>query len=283
MSTTSSIGIDDNLSARQTCVAMRTTNHELTRRIDMISNITLEQTTNLLVAYFCNHPWNQDVDDILSDALQHLLVCFLFCESVLHRRHNELVVLSAYHNGMYALWLAIITIFNRHLTLGVRTQISHLLAVRTDIGHHLPLPADVSQHPQNAMREVERQRDTILRFVRSITKHHTLVASTLLLRVLTFHTTVDVTALFVDGIQHTTTFAVKLVRRLRVTNPVDGFTCNLLKIHIDIALHLASQHHLTRRDQCLASHLRVGVVSQQIVQHSVADLVSHFVGMSLRY
>ena len=283
MRTTTTIRIHDNLSARQTRVTMRATNHELTRRVHMILDVSLEEVLHPFVIHLGNHSGNQHMDDIFPDASQHLLISFLLRKSILRSRHNKLVVLGAHHDGVHALRLAIIPIFNRHLTLGIRSQIRHFLAVGTDIGHHLSLPADVSQHLQDAMREVERQRHTVLRLVRGITKHHALITRTLIFRILAFHASVNVTTLFMDGIQHATTLPIKLIRGFRVTNPVDGFTCNLLKIHIGIAFHFTSQHHLPRRDQRFASHLRLRVVCQQIVQHSIADLVSHLVGMSLRH
>ena len=151
MRTTTSVGVNDNLPTRQACVAMRTTNHKLSRWVDMISDALFEQSTHLLVTNLGNDTWNQDVDDILLDACQHLLVSLFLCESILGIRHDELVMLGAHHNGMDALRLVIIAILNGHLTLGIRTQISHLLPIGTSVSHHLCFSSDVSQHTQDAM------------------------------------------------------------------------------------------------------------------------------------
>ena len=53
-----------------------------------------------------------------------------------------------------------------------------------------------------------------------------------------------------------------------------------LQIDVSLGLDFASQNYLSCCHECFASHLRIGVEGKQLIQHGIADLVSHLVGMT---
>ena len=105
VSTLASVGIDNDLTARQSRVTVRSADDELTRGIDMIDDVVVEEGEYFFIALSL-HAWNQHIDDIVFDLLQHECI-------VVH----ELVVLRGYHDGVDALRNAFVAVFNGHLTL----------------------------------------------------------------------------------------------------------------------------------------------------------------------
>ena len=94
------------------------------------------------------------------------------------------------------------------------------------------------------MRQVERKRHIVLRLIGSISKHHTLVASTLVHRILTLHTAVDVGTLLMNGREHATRITLKHVLTLRITNLIDYLTSYELEIYVSTRFHLTGNHYL---------------------------------------
>ena len=115
------------------------------------------------------------------------------------------------------------------------------------------------------MGQVERDGHIVLRLIGGITKHHTLVASTLLVLVAVVDTTIDVGTLLMDGTEDTTRVAVELVLRLRIADALDGVAGNGLQVDIYIAAHLTHDDYLTCGDKRLDGTARLVVVSQELV------------------
>ena len=176
-------------------------------------------------------------------------------------------MLGAQHNGFDAQWGAVVIVFNRDLALGIRTQVRHLFS---------PL-ADVRKLAQQTVAQLQRQRHEVVRFAARVPKHHALVARPLVFWGLTFHALVDVRTLLVDGTQHPTRRRVKLVLALRVTDARDGVPRDLLHVEVRLRLHLPGQHHLPCGHQRLASHLRLRIKRQKVIdqriRHRIGDLV----------
>ena len=193
----------------------------------------------------CEHTGHEDVDYVATDLFHHLAVCLKLCFRRIVCGKDELVVLCAHHNGVNTHGCVVVVIFYGHLTLGIGAQIGHLLSFATNFGQHL----------QQAVREVERKGHVVLCLIGGIAEHHTLVAGTLLFAVLTVHTTVDVTALFVNSREHTTGIALEHVLALGVADAVDHLAGNALQVHISLCLYFTSQHHLACGNKRLASHL----------------------------
>ena len=271
MSTTTTIGVNNDFASSQTRVAMRTTNDEFARWIHMIFDAWGEEVPNVLIVDFLHHPRYENLLHILLDFREHLLVGLLLVEQ--QSRFHKIVVLRGNNDGVNAQRLSIVAVLNRHLTLRVWTQVSHLLAFATN----------VSQRPQDVMAQVERQRQIVFSLIHGITKHHALVASALVFRFLALHTTVDITALLMNGIEYATALCLKLILGFRIANPLDGFTRHFLQIDVGIRLHFACYYHLSSGHKRFTSHLGIGIVCQQIVQNSITNLVGHLVRMSLTH
>ena len=176
MGTLAAVGVDDDFTARQACVAVGATDDELARRVNVVLDVEAEEVEHLLRVYMLLHPWHEDVDDIVLDAGQHPFV------------RVEFVVLGRDDDGVDALGNAFIAILHGNLALGVRTQVGHLFA----------LLADVGQCAHDEVSQVERDGHIALRLVGGVTEHHTLVAGTLFVLILAVDATVDVLALFME-------------------------------------------------------------------------------------
>ena len=204
--TLAAVGVDDNLATGQSGVAVGAADDELTRRIDEIMNVVVEQRQYLFATLGLDAR-NQNMDNIFVNLGQHGLV-------VVHK----LVVLRAHDDGVDALRRIVFIIFNRHLTLGVGAQ----------IGHYLAFTADIGQHFHDEMRQIERHGHVVFCFVAGITEHHALVAGTLFVFVLAVDAAVDVVALLVNSRQNAARIAVKLVFSLRVADALDGLSGDVL-------------------------------------------------------
>ena len=106
---------------------------------------------------------------------------------------------------------------------------------------------------------------------------------TLVVVTLSVNATIDVCTLLVYGGENAARVAVKLVLGLRVANLLDGVAGNGLQVDIHFTAHLAHNHHLSCGDKGLAGHASRRIVGQKLVQYCVANLVGHFVGVTLRH
>ena len=178
MGALAAVGVDDNLAAGQTGVAVRAADHKLARGVNEIFDVVAEEREHLAAVYLLLHARHEDVDDVVTYLCEHLLVV-----------GHELVVLGAHHDGVDALGHTLVAVLNGHLTLRVGTQ----------IGHHLALAANVGERAHDELCQVERHRHVVFCLVGGVTEHHALVAGTLLVLLLTADAAVDVAALLVDG------------------------------------------------------------------------------------
>ena len=172
------VGVDDDLAAGQTGVAVRAADHKLARGVNEIFDVVAEEREHLAAVYLLLHARHEDVDDVVTYLCEHLLVV-----------GHELVVLGAHHDGVDALGHTLVAVLNGHLTLRVGTQ----------IGHHLALAANVGERAHDELCQVKRHRHVVFCLVGGVTEHHALVAGTLLVLLLTADAAVDVAALLVDG------------------------------------------------------------------------------------
>ena len=118
----STISIDDNFATRQTCVSVRSANHELASWIDVQNELIVKELLHML-GQFLNHAWQQDVLDVVADAIEHLLVGLFLRDAV---GFHEFVVLSTDDDGVDAHWfMGLTVIFHCYLTLCVGTQIRY--------------------------------------------------------------------------------------------------------------------------------------------------------------
>ena len=218
MSTFTAISVNDNLTSRKTRITMRTTNHELTGRVHVISNVALfkERLHFGSRHSLFEHTRNENLNHILADLRQHLFVSSSLTTSFFGR--DEFIVLRAHHNSVDAHCTVVVIIFHRHLAFRVGTE----------IGHHLAFTANISEHNEDVVCQRKGKRHVAIRFVISIAKHHALVACTLQFRSFALNATVDVIALIVDGRENATAIGIKHIFCLRVANALDGAADSVL-------------------------------------------------------
>ena len=128
-------------------------------------------------------------------------------------------------------------------------------AVRTKISHLLSFLADTRECIDQRVRQIQSQRHVVIRLVRRVTEHHALVTRSLLLRVGTTHTHVDIGRLRMQRRQYTATLRFELILRFCVTDIGDRLTGDLLYIYPSFATHLSGDHHLSRRAERLACYV----------------------------
>ena len=264
------VGIDDDFASGQAGVAVRTSDNEFARRIDVVGDAVVEEAQHFGVVDGGDDARHQHFDDILADLCQHFLVGLQLGFLRIVGREDELVVLSGDHDGVDAHGTVVVVILDGDLTLGVGTEVGHFLALATDVG----------KHHQELVGEVEGQRHIVFGLVGGIAEHHTLVAGSLIHRVLALHAAVDVRTLFVDGTEHAAGVALEHVFALGVADAVDDLTGDALEVNVCFGLDFARHHDLSGGDEGFARHFRAGVEGEKLVEDGITDLVCHFVGVS---
>ena len=111
----------------------------------------------------------------------------------------------------------------------------------------------------------------------------TLVARTLIVRILAFNTPVDITALFMYGRKNTARFSFELVFTLRITNPLNYSTGHFLHINVCTRFNFSSQNNLSGCYKCFASNFRALVVCKKLIKQSIRYLIGYFIGVSFRH
>ena len=221
------VSIHNNLAACQTGISVRTTDHELSGRIDVIDDLIIEQCQYFIMMNRSNDTGHQDFDNVTTDDRQHFFVSFELCFGRVISRLNKVIVLRRNNNSINTDRSSVVVIFNRHLALGVRTE----------VGHHLFFAADISQHLQNAVCQIKRKRHIVFCLVRCIAEHHALIARTLFHRVLTLYATVDVGTLLMNGRKHTARVTFEHVLSFSVTDFLNHFTCDELEVNVRFSFH----------------------------------------------
>ena len=186
---------------------------------------------------------------------------------------DKLVMLGAHHDGVDTHRTVCGTVvLNRHLTLGIGTQVRHQAAVATYL----------SQLVHQAVGQLEGERHERRCLIARITEHHALVASALLGEFGTLHATVDVVALLMQRAEHAARLAVEFQLTVVVANLGDYVASRGHQVDIGFAFHFAGNNHLAGGHQRFTRHLRRRVEGEKLVQDGIANLVGNLVGMPFR-
>ena len=102
MGTPTTVGVDDDLTTRDTGVAVGTTDDELARGIHVELHVIAEEFLQAGGQLF-PHPWDKDIADICLDFLLHSLII------------GKLIVLRADDDGVDTQRLPAFAVFHRHL------------------------------------------------------------------------------------------------------------------------------------------------------------------------
>ena len=234
MTSHTTVGIYDNFTTSQTSIALRTTNYETTSGIDVVFGV--------FVQHFCR---NNSVDYVFDDVFANLSV-FNF-RSMLGRDYDCI------DTNRFA-----INIFNGYLGF----------AVRTEVRKHASF-TNLSQTQGKFICQVCRHGHQGFGFVSSVTKHHTLVASTGFFfcssAFFCFQSFVnahsDVGRLFVNGNQHTTGVTIKTIFCTVITNFNYSITSNASNINIAGSRNFTNNVDLTSGYNSFTSNTTFGVLS----------------------
>ena len=105
MCSLATICVDNNLASRQPRISVRPADDKLTRRIDEIFNVVIEQRQYFLTQ-LCLYAWHENIDNVFTYLGQHRLI-------IVHER----VVLRAHDNRVNALRQVVVAVFHRYLAL----------------------------------------------------------------------------------------------------------------------------------------------------------------------
>src|SRR6187399_74390 len=97
---------------------MWATDHKLSCWIDMISDLIIKKFLNRRFALFLNS-WDYDLNYIFPDLIQHFLITV------------KIIMLGRNNNCIYADWIIIIIILDRHLAFCIRTQVFQFFSCTT--------------------------------------------------------------------------------------------------------------------------------------------------------
>ena len=140
------------------------------------------------------------------------------------------------------------------------------------------------------MGQVNRQRHQSFGLVACVTKHHSLVASTLKIEVIAsgasthFFTLVDtlcdVGRLCVERNKHATGLAIKTKIGIGVTNALDDFASSLSNINVSLGGDFTRDQTQASCHQSFASDTSMWVLREDRVEHRIRNLVGDLVGVT---
>ena len=166
-------------------------------------------------------------------------------------------VLGRNHHVIDAHGLAVM-VFKRNLGLAVGTEDVHraVLAHFGKLLRELVCPVNGGGHKGGG-------------FVAGKTKHHALVASTLIFGLFAQHALSDVGRLTANGVDNGAGLPVKAHFRAVVANTLDGFAHNLGQVGVAAGGNFASDNGHAGGHQGFASHVGVSVLGQQGIKNGV--------------
>ncbi len=167
------------------------------------------------------------------------------------------------------------------------------LAVGAQPGQNTGLP-HFGQSPRQFVRIIDGHGHQGRRLVAGKAEHHPLVAradgldlSVGHAAVFGFHRPVhaqrDVGALRGNGKLDGAGVAVETLVAAVETDIADHLAHQIIEVHKAGSRDLAHQHHKPGLGERLARHARARVLGKERVQHSVANLIAHLVGVAFRH
>jgi hypothetical protein len=240
------VGVDDDLAAGQTGIAMGTTNDEATGRIQVVDGLVVEVLFG-----------DDGFDDMFHEVGGNLFVGDIFG------------VLGGDDNGVDA--------------LGDRDAIDQLvftgdlrLAVGTDPFAGSVL-ADFRQLASQLRGQHVRERHVLLGLVRGVSKHDSLITGTNVFHFDRIDGLRDIRGLFFNGDDDVAGFVVKTFGGVVVTNVLDGVANDLLVVDGSRRRDFTKDHHHARFAARFASNAGQFVTSDAGIQDRIRDLVAELV------
>ena len=169
-------------------------------------------------------------------------------------------VLRGYNDRVDPLDLTVLAVLHGNLTLAVRPEPRKAAVL-----------SRLCQRLRQIVRVGDRGRHQLLGFVAGKSEHHTLIARTLLVRIVIgrIHAHRDILRLLVNRRQNRAASAIEAKLRVIVADLRDRVSRNARDVHIAVRRNLAHHQHKARRRRALARHTRLRVLGQNRVQYAV--------------
>ena len=247
MTAHATVGVDDDFTAGQTTVTLRTTDDETARRVDVEFGVFVDEFLG-----------NRLFDDELGDAFVEVFFGHVG------------TVLGGNDDGINAFDLAAL-VTHGHLAFAVGTQEIEFAGI-----------ADLGETTREGMGVHDRGRHEFRGLVTRIAKHQALVAGPLFGHhaFVGIDALTDVRALRFDGNHDAAGLVVKPLERAVVANFLDGIAGNFGNIDPRRGGNFTGNNDDTRFEHRLARHVTRFILFQNGVQNGIADLICHFVGMT---
>lgn len=267
--TPTSVGVDNDLSAGQTSVTLRTTDNESAGRLNVVDGSVVQEVGR-----------DDLVDDLLLDLLSEVLGGDLL--GVLGGDDDGVDSQGDHGTGL------VLLVLDGDLGLGVRSEPAHG-TVSSGSGHggvQLVGKHDGLGHQLGGLRrkrlgsEIRRKLGETY-FVGGITEHDTLVTCTVVLQVTVVQTLGDIGRLLLNSNQDVTGLVVETLLRVVVTDLFDGVSDNGLEVDSGLGGDFTEDHDHTGLGGGLTGDLGVGVLGQTSVEDGIRDLVTDLVCKSV--
>ena len=259
MTSHSTVGVDNDLAARETGVTNRASDHEAPGRVD-------DQLEVVVGEPFRNNRPDHVLDQIGPD---HGFTV------------NAVVVLGGHQHSAES-DRTIVLVVEGDLGLPVRPQ------VRDGAG-----PAHLGMALGHPMGQVDGQRHQGVGLVAGVAEHHSLVPGALPVQVIllsggprpdllgVIDPLSDVVGLGVDSDHHPTSVAVKAIVLPVVSDLSDRPAHDVGDVYVPGGSDFAGHYAEAGGEHRLAGHPRLGIFGQERVEDGVRNLVGHLVRMSL--
>ena len=249
------VGVNDDLTAGQAGVALRSADHKAAGGIDIDLGVLVQQLSR-------NGGLDDQLNHILADLLQRSLGAML----------------GGQHHRIHAHGLAALIVLHRDLGLAVGTQVVH----QTGLTH-------LGQLLGHLVRKRDGQRHQLRRFIAGITEHHALIAGAVIQLAVaglfrlqgSVNAHGDVAGLLVDVGDNAAGIAVKAVLGAVIADLTHHLAGDLGNIHIAGGGDLTHDMDQTGGSGGFTGHAAIGVMRQNGIQHGIRDLIANFVGMTL--
>jgi len=251
VSTPTTVGVDNDLTASKTGITLGTTNDKSARGLDVVLGVVIKVLGR-----------NDLLDDVLKNSSSEIISRDLI--SVLGRDDDSV---NTERNTSTVLEL----VLNSDLSLGIGSQ---------------PTKGEITTSGSKGSVKLVGKNDSegeeLLSLVGGITEHDTLVTSTKILKsLLVVETLSDIGRLLLNGNKNVTGLVVKTLLRVVVTNVLDGVTDNLLEVELGSSGDLTEDHDHTGLGSGLASNLGEGVLLEAGIEDGVRDLITDLIGVTL--
>lgn len=246
--TPTTVGVNNDLTASQTGIALGTTDDELAGGLEMVDGV-LEEVLR-----------NDGLDDVLHEGLAEVLGLDL------------LGVLDGDDDGVDAEGseraIGLLLVLDGDLGLGVRAEPAEG-AIAAEVGHAaVELVGEHNGHGHH-----------LGSLVRGIAEHDTLVTSTNVLNVerLLDQTLRDIGRLLLDGNKDVAGLVVEALVRVVIADLLDSITDDLLVVQVGLGGDLTEHHDHTSLGGGLTGDLGEGVLSKARIQDGIRDLIANLV------